>query len=65
MCKYYYSGYVMVFDKCVASKWTATTWAVSKKKALSNITFQCKKDLNLVASSKIKLDSLALRKIGE
>ena len=40
---YLYDGPVMEFDNCVANRWTASTRAVSEKKARSNLTYQFKK----------------------
>ena len=36
---YLYDGPVMEFDNCVANRWTASTRAVSEKKARSNLTY--------------------------
>lgn len=44
MSLYYYDGPVMAFDQCVANHWTATTWAVSERKARSNLTYRFKKE---------------------
>ena len=35
---YLYDGPVMEFDNCVANRWTASTRAVSEKKARSNLS---------------------------
>ena len=40
---YLYDGPVMEFDNCVANRWTASTRAVSEKKARSNLTYQLKR----------------------
>lgn len=52
---YTYSGPVVVFNTCVVSNWYGKTYAVSPGKAKSNLTYQCKKQLNLVAGSKVTL----------
>ena len=51
---YLYDGPVMEFDNCVANRWTASTRAVSEKKARSNLTYQFKKK-----KSKKKIPSLS------
>lgn len=53
--EYTYSGPVMEFDKCIQHSWSATTWAPSEKKALSNLAFRYKRDHNRAADSKITL----------
>jgi len=53
--KYIYDGPIMSFGKCVAYKWNGETSASSKQKALSNLTFQAKKQLNLLPGVKITL----------
>lgn len=46
--KYRFKGSIKRFGKVVMNKWEATTSAVSKKKALSNLTYRAKKNvLNL------------------
>lgn len=55
MQKYLYSGPVMLFDKCIADKWTGETVAVSKRKARSNLTYQLKKILNVNKECKVSL----------
>lgn len=53
--KYTYDGPVMAFDKCVADHWKGETMAPSVKKARSNLTYQVKKQMKLVAGTKITL----------
>lgn len=48
---YAYSGPVMIFDRCVADRWSAETWAVSASKAKSNLIFRFKKENNLLAGT--------------
>ncbi len=52
---YSYEGPVMVFDRCVAHRWESSTYAVSEKKARSNLTYQYKKQNNLAPNTKVKL----------
>lgn len=40
---YSYDGPVMEFERCITNHWKASTYAVSEKKARSNLTFQYKK----------------------
>lgn len=55
MNKYTYQGPVMQYDKCVADKWEASTYAATKQKARSNMAYQFKKKNNLVPNVKITL----------
>lgn len=55
MNRYVYDGPVMEFDTCVAHNWKASTYAVSEKKAKSNLAYQFKKQNNMVPNSKITL----------
>ena len=55
MNRYEYDGPVLEFDRCVSERWIASTYAVSEKKARSNLTFQFKKKYNRVSSAKIVL----------
>ena len=52
---YYYDGPVMEFDRCVADRWQASTYAVSEKKARSNLTYRYKKLHNKTTTVKITL----------
>ena len=52
---YLYDGAVLEFDNCVANRWTASTRAVSEKKARSNLTYQFKKKNNRLPGTKIIL----------
>ena len=49
---YLYDGPVMEFDNCFANRWTASTRAVSEKKARSNLTYQFKKKNNRLPGGK-------------
>lgn len=53
--EYEYSGPVKSFDKCIDQYWTATTWAESKKKARSNLTYRYKRDHDMIPSTNITL----------
>lgn len=55
MNKYLYDGPVMEFDTCVEGRWKASTYAVSEKKARSNLTFQYKRQSNRMPNTKISL----------
>lgn len=52
---YYYDGPVMEFDTCIVNRWQASTYAVSEKKAKSNLTFRFKKLHNKTNTVKITL----------
>ena len=53
--KYSYDGPVEEFGKCIAHRWTATTYAPSEKKARSNLAYQFKKEYDRIPSTPIKL----------
>lgn len=53
--EYYYDGPVEEFGKCIASRWTGTTYAPSEKKALSNLAYQFKQEYDKVPGSRITL----------
>lgn len=53
--KYAYDGPVIFFDKLVADHWRGETMAPSEKKARSNLSYQAKKQLNLIAGTNVKL----------
>lgn len=55
MKQYSYDGPVMEFDKCIANRWKASTYAVSEKKARSNLTYQYKKRNNKLPNTMITL----------
>lgn len=55
MNRYTYDGPVMEFDVCVAHNWKASTYAVSEKKAKSNLAYQFKKKNNKVPNTQIRL----------
>lgn len=51
MDKYIYEGPVCMFKKCVAQSWRGVTYAVTKKKARSNLAYQFKKQNRLLGNS--------------
>ena len=53
--KYVYDGPVMFFNKLVADHWKGETMALSESKARSNLSYQAKKQLNLIAGTDVKL----------
>lgn len=55
MTRYHYKGPVIEFDRCIASDWESETLALSRKKAISNLKYQFKKEFNRVTTSKIEL----------
>lgn len=52
---YSYDGPVMEFGKCIMNRWKSSTYAVSEKKARSNLTYQFKKAHNRNATANISL----------
>lgn len=52
---YTYYGPVLEFDKIVAERWSAQTYAVSESKAKSNLAYQFKKETGRVPRTKITL----------
>jgi len=55
MKQYSYDGPVMEFDRCIANRWKASTYAISEKKARSNLTYQYKKRNNKLPNTMITL----------
>jgi len=55
MNQYMYDGPVMEFGTCVASRWCGSTYAVSEKKARSNLAYQFKKNNNRISGARITL----------
>lgn len=53
--KYSYDGPVMLFDTCVSNNWKGETVAPNEKKARSNLVYQAKKSMNLIAGSRVSL----------
>lgn len=59
--KYVYSGAVLSFNNVVATNWTGETWAVSEKQAASNLAYQYKRRVGLLAASKVSLAKMPVR----
>lgn len=55
MKQYLYKGPVMEFERCIANRWEATTYAASPSKARSNLLYRFKKENNKSINSKISL----------
>ena len=55
MNRYVYDGPVMEFDTCVTRRRKASTYAVSEKKAKSNLAYRFKKANNKPTNLKITL----------
>lgn len=53
--KYIYDGPIMSFGRCVVDRWKGETSALSESKARSNLTYQAKRQLNLLPGTKIAL----------
>lgn len=53
--EYSYDGPVMSFDTCIERRWRSSTFAVSEKKARSNLTFQYKRNNNRTPDANITL----------
>lgn len=52
---YTYEGSVLLFGREVLHKWKGATWAVSEKKAKSNLAYQAKLSLNIPPRSPVTL----------
>lgn len=59
--EYSYNGPVLEFDKVITNNWTGTTYAVSEKKAKSNLAFRFKKQYGKSTGSKITLPGKVTR----
>ena len=55
MKMYSYEGPVMEFNRCIANKWSGSTYASTEKKALSNLAYQFKTQYGRSPNSKITL----------
>ena len=54
---YLYEGPVMRFGKTVNGKWKGATFSISKEKALSNLSYKCKKEMGYdPKNSRVELD---------
>lgn len=52
---YFYEGPVLKYGQCVDTHWESSTYAVSKEKARSNLTYQYKKKYGYLPQVKITL----------
>lgn len=55
MKRYFYDGPVKEFERCIMDRWQASTCAVSKEKAISNLIFRFKMEHGKTAYAKISL----------
>ena len=55
MTLYSYDGPVLEFEKILTNRWCGQTYAVSEKKARTNLAYQFKKDTGRVPRTKITL----------
>ena len=62
MYLYLYKGPVMVFETCVNPNWVAETYAVSEKKARSNLEYRYRKENNKTINSRVILPGSMTRK---
>lgn len=53
--QYSYSGPVEEFGRCIADKWSATTFAPTAAKAKSNLVYRFKMEAGKIPSAKITL----------
>jgi hypothetical protein len=58
---YRYRGPVFCFENCICRCWEGTTYAVSEKKAKSNLSFQFKMQNNYTSSAKITLPDQVIK----
>lgn len=55
MTLYSYDGPVLEFERIVANRWEAQTYAISEAKARTNLAFQFKRETGRVPRSRITL----------
>lgn len=55
MNQYRYEGPVKKFDSYISDRWTGSTFAVSEKKARSNLAYQFKKSMGYSQASRVTL----------
>ena len=65
MNQYTYDGPVMAFGTCIATRWTASTYAISESKARSNLTYRFKKQFNKTPNTKISLPGKIVMVVGK
>lgn len=53
--QYSYDGPVVEFGRCIAHRWHGTTYAVSERKARSNLVFRFKDENGKAPTASIKL----------
>lgn len=53
--RYFYTGPVMEFGRCIADRWHGETSAVSEKQARSNLTYKFKINTGRSPASKVIL----------
>ena len=52
---YTYDGPVLEFGKLISTRWSASTYAPSERKARSNLAYQFKKQNNRIPGTRITL----------
>jgi hypothetical protein len=55
MQHYIYDGPVMQFNQCIVNIWHGCTYATSKAKARTNLTYQVKQQMHYIPGAKIEL----------
>ena len=58
---YYMTGVIKSFGKIIDSKFEATSWAVSEKKAVSNAVYKWKGDHGKIVNSKYEFEGKVYR----
>lgn len=48
--QYTYEGAVYAFNDIVSYRWKASTWAVSKEKAIANLKYRFRKSAGMIQS---------------
>ena len=64
MALYSYDGPVLEFDRIIANRWQAQTYAVSEAKARTNFAFQFRRDTGRVPQTKLALPGKII-KVGD
>ena len=54
--KYRFKGAVMLFDTLVMNNWIGETFAISEKKAMSNLLYRAKGQMGYLPNAKLRLD---------
>ena len=55
MNKYSYDGVVKEFDTIISNRWSVSTYAISEKKARSNLIYRYKREHGKSPDSKVTL----------